>query len=124
MEKVKITKEQANTIERLKKGKFNFKDIMALYISQTFGTQNTSLLTLSTEELAKALLNGYEIELPPAPEFNNNKLFIGYHSKDKTFESFNVCSIQEAKEIADTLYALVNYYEKFVNQNDNNGDKQ
>jgi hypothetical protein len=137
MSKVKLTQEQANSIKSLRENsKFSFEDFMHCYIKQTFSKENISLLALDAEDFAKALLIGYEIKKPEPPIYNTEKFnvcfnnsvqfleernafFIGFKNSGR-YTGYNSFSIGEATEIRDALDALLQYYNQFVKQGDNN----
>lgn len=71
-EKLKVSREVADAIERIKV-KFDFEEIMAAYIrakdmDNEWAGGYKSLNTLEIEELATVLINGYEVEMTPHEE--------------------------------------------------------
>ena len=138
MDKIKISKEQAKSIEVLRNGRFSFVDFMEHYVNQNFGVRNMNLLELEAEDLARALLDGYEIEKPKRPQYINDKIDVSFNTCEedmvlnngenaiymgiiaKTYVYSHSFSIQEATDIKNTLGELIDYYYQYVSPNDNN----
>lgn len=128
MEKAKVNKEQAERLDFFKKG-FNFQHLVEKKLRGFILERNRCLNTLLFEDFVKALLNGYEINIPPVPELKTDKIEIGYNNRQDNLTkgneiyintNFNGYSIEEAKEIRDGIDVLLYHYYQYVKQ----GDKQ
>jgi hypothetical protein len=130
--KVKLTQKQADALENAQK-KLTIEQIIRIKLFSNFDIY-TSLNTLTLKDLCNALFNGYEVELPPTPKFDNDKInvcfnnnidalleeraiFLGLKKENMGWKGVTSFSIKEAEEIGTTLLNLVEYYKKY-SQND------
>lgn len=138
--KVTLTKKQVESLEYLKS---NF-DTLAILTMKYHGfnnNENLCLNDLALEDFTIALVIGYEIETPPAPQYKTNKIDVSFNHSDndvkcllkgheiylglynnKKLKDCEEFSLHEAKDIADTLYSLIKYYNKYSNQKDKQTD--
>lgn len=135
MEKVRLTQEQADRLKYLKEN-HSIDYIMKTKLSQRgFAHPDSDTLNdLTLEELTRAIFIGYEIELPPTPEYHSKNFEITYNvdvkdlisSQDEAIyfaikkplvsayeKSIKALSIEEAKKVSNTLDELIGYYYKY-----------
>lgn len=108
-EKVKVSKEVAEAIEFLKKEfDYNFEAFMKVSLNDGWHINKncTPLNKISVEDLAKILINGYEVEL--TPEEKIKKLFYGYAGENEFHESDAQKAILELLEILEKKVEGVN----------------
>ena len=66
VEKMKVSQEVADSIEYIKEKNYGFNGAMSLHASDGWAFEETcSLSKLSMEQLATALIVGYEVEMTP-----------------------------------------------------------
>lgn len=66
VKKIKVSREVADAIERIKGDKLDFETIISNQIRGCWrGDEYVSLKGLTTTQLATALINGYKVELTP-----------------------------------------------------------
>jgi hypothetical protein len=141
MNKIQLTKEQAERIEYLKNAYATKENIGMKFYGFT-NKDNLCLNDLTLEDFTIALVIGYEIEIPPTPQYksgkidvsfnhsdnnvncllNGHQIYLGLYNIDNKLKACEDFSLQEAKDIADTLYSLIEYYNKYSNQKDKQTD--
>jgi hypothetical protein len=138
MKKVKLTEEQANTLELLKRN-FGIEYVIRTKV-KGFINNDKILNTLKVEDICQAIYIGYEIERPPAPEYHSSNFEITYnvgvddlkHNKDNAIyfaikrpsittpgipsSAYKAISFEEAGKVRDALDELIGYYEKYYSK--------
>jgi hypothetical protein len=67
-------------------------------------------------------VNNPEISISFNHGNKGHEIYIGLYSSNGSFQFCQDFSLQEARDIADTLYNLVNHYNQYSNQKDKQND--
>lgn len=132
MTKEKITLEEKKALSLYTNNCIGIANQIKYYLENgnSWHSEYKPLSEMGLEKFVKCLINGYELELPPSPQYKTDKIDVSFNHYEKEnihnimyigllhnekLQVNKTFSIDEATKIKDTLDELISYYYEYVN---------